>query len=179
MINNSTQMLPAMVLACVPLIASCSNSEEPQQVKAPENNIDPCSYLTSADIESVLGWKVATTEPKAYGPTGTCTYKSATPYSAEGMQVLSLTIAKGMPGIDTSGAMVAWRQKQYENHKEMAEKVIIESLDGLGVPAIVNGMKGTLGLEMNIGNKLITASLVDSPATAKSLGERILAHTGR
>jgi len=168
-----------MLLVCMTLIAGCSNSDEPQQAKAPESSINPCSYLTSADIESVLGWKVATTEPKAYGPTGACTYKSATPYSTQGMQVLTLTIARGMPGIDTSGAMVAWRQKQYENYKEMSGKVIVESLNGLGVPAIVNGMQGTLGLEMSVGNKLITASLVDSPATAKKLGERILAHTGR
>ena len=72
--------------------------------------------------------------------------------------------------------MVAWRKQQYESYKEMAGQVIVESLDGLGVPAIVNGMEGTLGLEMSVGDKLITASLVDSPATAKKLGEKILAH---
>jgi len=170
-----TRILPVALLAGFTLIVTgCSNSEQPQQAKAPESNIDPCSYLTSADIESVLGWKVATTEPKAYGPTGTCTYKSATPYTPQGMQVLAMTIAKGMPNINTSAAMVAWRQQQYS--KEMLGKVIVQELGGLGVPAIVNGMEGTLGLEMTVGDKLITASLVDSPATAKKLAQKILTH---
>ena len=99
--SNPTKILMAVLLAGMALLAGgCGNSG--QQAKTPESSIDPCGYLTSTDIENVLGWKVATTEPKAYGPTGTCTYKSATPYSAKGMQVLTVTIAKGMSDINTS-----------------------------------------------------------------------------
>lgn len=139
-------------------------------------DIDPCSYLTSDEIETVLGWKVATTDPKPHGATGSCKYKSATPYSAQGMQIIDITIGRGMPELNSNADMVAWRKKQYEGDAYKDMPFIVEPVEGLGVPAIFNGMEGLLSIEMKVGDKLITVASVDTRDKARKLGEMVLAH---
>jgi len=156
------------------LLATLIISGISQQAAAAD--IDPCSYLTAAEIEAVLGWKVATTDPKPHGATGSCKYKSATPYSAQGMQIIDVVIGKGMPELKNTEEMVAWRKKQYESEAYKNMPYVVEPVKGFDVPAIYNGMEGLLSIEMKVGDRLITVASVDTRDKARKLGEKVLAH---
>lgn len=161
-------------------VAACSKADQTDmkpstQASESAKDIDPCAFLTAEDIETALGWKVAKTEAKAYGATGTCTYSSATPYTAQGLQQVSVVIGQGMPDMSTSEAMAQWRLKQYSGESYKDVKPIVKPVEGLGVPAIQNGFEGLFGIEMAVGGKLITVSLFDSLQPARALAEKVLA----
>lgn len=164
------------------LAAGCDsgNKEAGQSVSAPqaaapaENSLDPCALLTAAEIEAVLGWKVATTEPKSYGTTGNCTYTSANPYGKGGMQQVTLLVGQGMPDMNSASAMAQWRLKQYEGPSYKDLGPIVEPVEGLGVPAIRNEVAGLLTLEMAVGKQLVSVGVFGSLEQARALGEKVL-----
>jgi hypothetical protein len=165
------------LLACVLalLLASCSDSTPsgktvPAAKSGQEKGIDVCALLTSEEIEAALGWKVAT----AKGAAGSCNYSSATPYTSQGLQQLSLVVGAGVPGMGTSDALVKWRLAQYSGDAYKDMKPIVEPVDGLGVPAIRNGTEGIFGIEMVVGDKLVTMSLFDSLEPARTLAAKVL-----
>ena len=99
-------------------LAGCGDDRQPGKTTAPpasagEKSIDPCALLTGAEIQAALGWKVDKAEAKGYGATGTCNYSSATPYTAQGLQQLSIVIGYGMPDMRSAEAMAKWRLEQY------------------------------------------------------------------
>lgn len=161
-------------------IPACGKSDQagkppPAQASRPEKTIDPCALLKAEEIEAALGWKVATTEVKAYGDTGTCTYASATPYTMKGLQQLSLVIGRGMPDMSSSEAMAKWRLAQYSGESYKNMNPIVKPVEGLGVPAIRNGFERTFGIEMAVGDKLISLSLFDSLEPARALAQKVVA----
>jgi hypothetical protein len=164
------------------LFVGCGNGEPagpvpPGQEDVQETGIDPCALLTSEEIEAALGWKVDTTESKSYGAAGTCTYASATPYSSKGMQQLAVVVGSGAPDLDSSKAMAAWRLEQYSGDAYKDLKPVVLPVEGLGVPAIQNGLDVDLafGIELLVGDKLLTLSLFDTLDPARTLAEKALA----
>lgn len=145
------------------------------QASAPAGDaFDPCSLLTVAEIEAVLGWKVAKMEPKRYGATGNCTYTSANPYGKDGMQQVTLLVGQGMPDMSSASAMAQWRLKQYEGPSYKDIGAIVEPIEGLGVAAIRNEVGGLLTLEMAVGKQLVSVGVFGSLEQARALGEKVL-----
>lgn len=174
---TAPQWLVVGILALLPV--ACGNGEPagtipPGSAKAQEASIDPCALLTREEIEAVLGWKVDTAESKSYGATGTCTYASATPYAATGLQQLSLVLGYGAPALDSSDAMAAWRLEQYSGAAYDDLDPLVLPVEGLGVPAIQNGFEGMFGIELLVGSKLLTLSLFQTLEPARSLAEKAL-----
>jgi hypothetical protein len=175
---NVLNCLAAGMLALLP--AACGNGEpvaaaQPRPVAADQPGMDPCALLTSAEIEAALGWKVDTAESKSYGATGTCTYASATPYSPTGLQQLAVVVGSGAPVLDSSEAMAAWRLEQYSGDAYKDLEPIVLPVEGLGVPAIQNGFEGMLGIELLVGDRLLTLSLFETLEPARTLAEKALA----
>jgi hypothetical protein len=159
-----------------PLSGNQKTSGSTPEASSPAGDtVDPCSLLTAAEIETILGWKVAKTEPKSYGATGNCTYSSANPYGKKGMEQVSILIGQGMPDMSSANAMAKWRLKQYEGPTYKDLDPIVEPVEGLGVPAIRNEVAGLLALEMAVGNKLVSVSVFGTLDQAKALGEKALA----
>jgi hypothetical protein len=161
------------------LLASCSDSGPSGRTVSPEKSsqeqgIDPCALLTSEEIEAALGWKVATAEATGHGATGSCKYSSATPYSARGLQQLFVVVGRGAPSMNSSEAMAKWRLDQYSGEAYKNMKPVVQPVDGLGVPAIRNGTEGMFGIEMSVGDRLVTMSLFDSPEPARTLAAKVL-----
>lgn len=162
------------------LLAACSDSGPSKETASvaesnQEESFDPCALLQSDEIESALGWTVATTEPTVHGATGSCKYSSATPYTPQGgMQQLKVVVSQGSPEMTSSEALLKWRLDQYsgEAYKEM--KPIVEAVDGLGVPAIQNGMEDIFGIEMIVGDKLVTLSPFESLDPARTLAAKVV-----
>jgi hypothetical protein len=176
--QRGLKLLLAAVLAVLP--AACGNGEPaanipPEQTSAQEASIDPCALLTSEEIEAALGWKVATTEGKSFGATGTCTYASATPYTARGLQQLALVIGYGAPPLSSSQAMAAWRLEQYSGDAYKDLSPIVLPVDGFDVPAIQNGFEGMFGIELLVGDKLLTLSMFETLEPARTLAKQVLA----
>jgi len=177
----SPKPLTWLVVGAVALLfVACGNGEPAgafpsDQVNAQETSIDPCALLTSEEIEAALGWKVATAESKSYGATGTCTYASATPYSSKGLQQLAVVIGSGAPDLDSSQAMAAWRLEQYSGDAYKDLEPLVLPVEGLGVPAIQNGFDVGFGIELLVGDKLLTLSLFDTLDPARTLAEKALA----
>jgi len=175
---NALKWLVAGMLTL--LSVACGNGEPaanipPGQEKAQEASIDPCALLTSEEIEAVLGWKVATAEAKSYGATGTCTYASATPYSPQGLQQLAVLIGYGAPGLNSAEDMAKWRLDQYSGDAYKDLEPIVLPVEGLGVPAIQNGLGGSFGIELLVGDKLLTLSLFEDLEPARALAAKALA----
>lgn len=162
------------------LTVACGNGEPAGSMpsidaEAQETGIDPCALLTREEIKAVLGWKVDTAESKSYGATGTCTYASATPYSSRGLQQLSVVVGSGAPALDSSKAMAAWRLEQYSGDAYKGLDPLVLPVEGLGVPAIQNGLEGAFGIELLVGDKLLTLSLFETLGPARTLAEKALA----
>jgi len=161
------------------LSAACSDNETSEEAaSAVESDqgedMDPCALLQSEEIESALGWVVATAEPVADGATGSCRYSSATPYTSRGMEQLAVVVGQGGPEIRDSEALIKWRLEQYSGDAYADMKVIVEMVDGLGVPAIRNGMDDFFGIEMIVGDKLVTLSPFQSLEAARTLAAKVL-----
>jgi hypothetical protein len=125
------------------LVAACA-SEAPQtgeaQAAKPKKNvskIDACALITSAEIETAAGWKPEPADTKTYGGTATCSYHRA---DGTKVQSVALIISPGMRVLESSASMADWRKKQVERHPEF--KMIIQPVEGLGVPAISNQAEG-------------------------------------
>jgi hypothetical protein len=138
---------------------SSSGSVDPKSTQAP----DACSVLTPAEIEAVTGAKSVAPKADAHGSVGTCNFHAG----EELMPVVSIVLAPGMPKVSSSAEMAAWRSKQGTSFGDV--KIIIEPVEGLGVPAIRNEVEG-MGLvtvEASVGGKLLdvtTSSLERSKA---------------
>ncbi|MEW5978108.1 MAG: hypothetical protein AB1898_20120 [Acidobacteriota bacterium] len=136
--------------------------------------IDPCSLLTSEEIENILGWKVANADAKTYGTTGNCTYTSANPYAGKIMEQVTTLIGQGMPAMSSSNAMAQWRLKQYEGKSYQDIEKTVEPVEGLGVPAIRNEVAGLIAVEMAVEGRLISVSTFGSMDAARALAAKVL-----
>ena len=177
MTRNGIPGLLTVALALV--LASCSDNGPsgkavPTEKLSQETSIDPCALLTSEEIEAVLGWKVAKAVPSVYGAMGSCNYSSATPYTSQGLQKLSVEVGSGAPDMSSSESLVKWRLEQYSGEAYKDMKPVVEPVEGLGVPAIRNGMEGMFGIEMAVGDKLDTMSLFDSVEPARTLAAKLI-----
>jgi hypothetical protein len=129
----------------------------------PAQALDACSVLTPAEIEAVTGARSVAPKADAHGSVGTCNFHAG----EELMPVVSIVLAPGMPKVSSSAEMAAWRSKQGTSYGDT--KLIIEPVEGLGVPAIRNEVEG-MGLvtvEASVGGKLLdvtTSSLERSKA---------------
>jgi hypothetical protein len=103
----------------------------------PGKQVDACSVLTPAEIETVTGAKAVAPKAEAHGTVGTCNYHEG----EQLMPVVSVVIAPGMPKMTSSAEMAAWRSKQGTSFGDV--KIVIEPVEGLGVPAIRNEVQGT------------------------------------
>ena len=138
---------------------SVSTAGAPAGAKA----LDPCSVLTPAEIEAVTGAKSVAPRKEAHGSVGTCNFHAG----EEIMPVVSIVLAPGMPDVSSSAEMAAWRSKQGTSFGGV--KIIIEPVEGLGVPAIRNEVEGAglVTVEASVGGKLLdvtTSSLERSKA---------------
>ena len=102
----------------------------------PRPAVDACSVLTPAEIEEVTGAKSVAPRIEAYGNVGTCNFHAADQL----IPVVSILLAPGMPNMSNSTEMAAWRSKQTSAWGDV--KLIIEPVEGLGVPAIRNQLEG-------------------------------------
>jgi hypothetical protein len=166
-------LLPVLLVACGEADQGANPPSQPAVVQG--KDIKACELLTGDEIEAALGWKVATAEGKDFGATGTCTYSSSTPYSTEGFQQLSLVVGHGLSSISSSEAMAKWRFEQYSGESAKNPSLIVKPVDGLGVPAIQNGMAGMFGIEMAVDDMLVTLSPFDSLEPARALAKKVVA----
>ena len=147
-----------------------SSSSDPAATPASPTQVDVCSLLTPAEVEAVTGTKVAVTKPKGYGANTTCNFEAT---KEQLLPVVSLLLAPGMPQVASSAEMAQWRTKQGTSFGGI--KIIIEPIEGLGVPAIRNEVEGTglVTVEAAAKGKLLdvtTGSLEMSKAlTAKAI----------
>jgi hypothetical protein len=126
--------------------------------------------LTPAEIETVTGAKAVAPKAEAHGTVGTCNYHEG----EQLMPVVSVVIAPGMPKVTSSAEMAAWRSKQGTSFGDV--KIVIEPVEGLGVPAIRNEVEGTglVTVEAGVRGVLLdvtTSSLERSKAlVTKAMG---------
>ena len=104
--------------------------------KAKPGPVDACALLTIAEIEAVTGAKSVEPKAEAHGSAVSCNYEAAN----EPLPVVSILLAPGMPKVASSAEMAAWRSKQGKSWGDI--KIIIEPIEGLGVPAIRNEVEG-------------------------------------
>jgi hypothetical protein len=113
-------------------------------------DFDPCALLTSGEIQATLGWVPDSTQKKAYGTTGTCTW-----FGPGGMaDQVSLLVGQGMPDMSGSAVMAKWRAEQYAGYD--VTDAIVEPVEGLGVPAIRNELAGLVAVEMAVKGQLVS-----------------------
>jgi hypothetical protein len=126
---------------------SSAGSGDPRPAQA----VDACSVLTSAEIEAVTGAKSVAPKPETHGSVGTCNFHAG----EEIMPVVSVVLAPAMPKVSSSAEMATWRSKQGTSFGDV--KIIIEPVEGLGVPAIRNEVEGTglVTVEASVGDKLL------------------------
>jgi hypothetical protein len=143
MSSRFTALLP---LAAILLLgARCGGDadggkQEPSQAaKRTEQTapaVDACTLLTGEEIEAVTGVGGVAPRKEAHGAVGTCNYHAG----EQLMPVVSLLLAPGMPKMSSSAEMADWRSKQGTSFGGV--KLIIEPIEGLGVPAIRNEVEG-------------------------------------
>jgi hypothetical protein len=134
--------------------------------------IDACSLLTAEEIEAVTGAKSVGPKKDAYGSVGTCNFHAADQL----LPVVSVVLAPGMPEMSSSAEMAAWRSKQAGSWGGV--KLIIEPVEGLGVPAIRNEVEGAgmVTVEAGVRGMLLditTSSLERSKALATKAMARL------
>jgi hypothetical protein len=128
--------LHRLISVSAALFVACGGDAPKTASRTATSSIDPCSLLTSEEVESVTGWRIAKTDSSTAGSTATCTLSGP-----EGLaQTVTLVAAPGMPAMASSAQMAEWRKKQGESYGDV--KFIILPLDGLGVPAISNEIEG-------------------------------------
>jgi hypothetical protein len=142
-----------------------SGSSDPAATPASQTQVDACSLLTPAEVEAVTKAKVTATKPETYGANTTCNFEAANQL----LPVVSLVLAGGMPDVKSSAEMAQWRSKQGTSFGDI--KIIIEPVEGLGVPAIKNEVEGAglVTVEVAAKGKLLdvtTGSLEMSKALA-------------
>ena len=139
------------------LVASCGGEAAEQQtqsaVQAVASDFDPCALLTSEEIKTALAWSPDSSQKKAYGTTGNCTWFGPS------TQQVSLLVGQGMPDMSDSRRMSDWRAKQYADSK--VADAIVEPVEGLGVPAIRNEF-GIVAIEMAIKDQLVSVSSISA-----------------
>ena len=89
-----------------------------------------CNLLTTAEVQSAVGWKPGASESKTYGTTGTCTFTG----NAAQRQVVVLTVAKPAPKVASSAAFAERRIADGKRTPELATRAA--PIEGLGAPAI-------------------------------------------
>ena len=97
------------------------------------------------------------------------------PIHRKGLQQLAVVIGGGAPDLDSSQAMAAWRLEQYSGDAYKDLEPLVLPVEGLGVPAIQNGFDVGFGIELLVGDKLLTLSLFDTLDPARTLAEKALA----
>ena len=135
--------------------------------------INACSLLTAEEIAAVTGAKSVAPEKQAYGTVGTCNFQAA----GQLLPIVSIVLAPGMPAMSSSAEMAAWRSKQGGGSWGDV-KLIIEPVEGLGVPAIRNEIEGAgmVTVEAAVRGMLLdvtTSSLERSKALATKAMARL------
>ncbi len=121
------------------LVAGCgseaprSSAAQNPQLRKDASGIDACALLTPAEIEAAAGWKVEDTKPETHQRTATCTYSRS---DGPTVKTVVLIVSPGMRVLESSAAMAEWRTQQAARHPEI--KLVIQAVEGLGVPAISN-----------------------------------------
>lgn len=158
----------------LPLVAcggerTAEQASPPGQEVATQTSFDPCALLTAEEIMSAVGWSPDSSQKKAYGTTGNCTYFGPNAM----LQQVSLLVGQGMPDMSDSRKMADWRAKQYTDYK--VTDAVVEPIEGLGVPAIRNEY-GIVAIEMAVGTQLVTvSSLTAKFEQVRKLAESVLA----
>jgi hypothetical protein len=134
--------------------------------------VDACSLLTPAEIAAVTGKKSVEPKRDTHGSVGTCNFHSG----EELFPVVSVLLAPNMPKVKNSAEMAAWRSKQGTSYGDV--KIIIEPVEGLGVPAIRNEVEGVgmVTVETAVKGMLLdvtTSSLEHSKALAAKAMARL------
>jgi hypothetical protein len=147
-----------------------STRQSPEAKAGPK--VDACSVLTSDEIEAVTGTKSVEPKPEAYGPAATCNYHAPDQL----LPAVTIVLAPGMPNVTSSAEMAAWRSKQGTSWGDI--KLIIEPVEGLGVPAIRNEIEGAgmVTVEAGVRGLLLdvaTSSLEHSKALAAKAMARL------
>jgi hypothetical protein len=153
-------------------MAQAKSSAPGAATEAQRQSVDVCSLLTSEEIAAVTGAKVAEIKADSHGAVGTCNYQT----SNEMIPVVSLVLAPNMPKVASSKEMAEWRSKQGGSFGDI--KLIIEPIEGLGVPAIRNQVEGVdlVTVELAVKGKLLdvtTSSLEKSKALAPKAMARL------
>jgi hypothetical protein len=151
--------------------AAVSSGDLAAEAKS-EPKVDPCALLTIAEIAAVTGAKSVAPKAEAHGSVAVCNYQAGD----ELLPVVSILLSSGMPKVSTSKEMAAWRSKQGKSWGDI--KIIIEPVEGLGVPAIRNEVEGTgmVTVEAAVHGMLLditTSSLEHSKALAEKAMKRL------
>lgn len=179
----SSRLMSLLPLSAALLLGSkCGGDAVPkrQEVAAaekatrskPGHEVDACSVLTGEEIQAVTGADSVETRRDAHGSVGTCNYHAA----GQLFPVVSIVLAPGMPKVGSSAEMAAWRSKQGTSWGDV--KIIIEPIEGMGVPAIRNEVEGMgmVTVEAGVRGMLLdvtTSSLERSRALAAKAMARL------
>jgi hypothetical protein len=159
------------------LVAACG-SEAPQSSAAQgdkprkdASGIDACALVTAEDIEGAAGWKPEATDPETHQRTATCTYRRA---DGAKVQTIVLIVSPGMKVLKSSAAMAEWRTQQAARHPEF--NMVIQPVEGLGVPAISNQAEGDEVPMLEASAKgLLLAVRASSVEVSKTLAAKAIA----
>ena len=172
----------AALAAAVILESGCGNgaaseraaSTSAAKVASPNQqpSVDVCALLTADEIRAATGAKVVDAKAEAHGAMGTCNYQAADQI----LPVVSVILYPGMPTVASSTEMAAWRSKQGTSWGDI--KIIIEPVEGLGVPAIRNEVEGAGLVTIEVAAKgmllnVTTATLEQSKALATKAMARL------
>lgn len=186
----------ALALLSITLTAACGGGAAPKAEAdsaaagtsaSVGSGFDPCTLLTSEEVEAAMGWAVAKTTPYANGDRGHCVYESArgnTVLPPEQVDAGVIPCWTNFPcqsdapdQFASSAALVSYRLKLYQGGS-MPLDPAITPIDGLGAPALMHELATQYTMEAWLGHqKLAYVSVWDSESAARSLGEKVLART--
>jgi len=171
-------MQPWIRTALAGLLVAACGSEAPQSSAAQgekprkdASGIDVCALVTADEIEGAAGWKPEAIDPDTHQRTATCTYHRA---DGAKVQTVVLIVSPGMKVLESSAAMADWRTQQAARHPEF--KMVIQPVEGLGVPAISSQVDGDTALTLEASAKgLLVAIRSSGLEVSKALAAKAIA----
>jgi hypothetical protein len=159
------------------LVAACgseaaqSSAAQGTKPRKDASGIDACALVTAEEIEGAAGWKPEATDPETHQRTATCTYHRA---DGAKVQTIVLIVSPGMKVLKSSAEMAEWRTQQVARHPEI--KMVIQPVEGLGVPAISNQAEGDEVPMLETSAKgLLLAVRASSLEVSKALAAKAIA----
>jgi hypothetical protein len=163
----------AALLAACGSEASKSNDQASSQSSEPNTSaveLDACTLLSSAEVQTAAGWTPDTARSETHGGTATCTYSHA---QGTNVHTVVLVVGPSTSSFATSAAMAQRRTEQAQRHPELG--ITVAPVEGLGVPAVSSQSEGSPPtLEASAKGRLVSVTSPDLEVS-KTLATKAIA----